>query len=283
MVVFGGNAGTGLRNDVWALSLTGSPAWSALAPTGSPPTARYQHTAIYDSLRDRMVVFGGYDGSSVSNEVWALSLAESPAWSALAPTGDRPSPRYQHTAIYDLVRDRMVVFGGNDDSSVYSDVWALSLAGSPVWSALAPAGNRPAARSDHSAVYDPAHNRMVVFGGYGGGYRSDVWALLWDTPASMPGNPVSGLFEFALPRPNPSQGETTVDFELGEATRVVLDVFDAQGRRVKRIVDEWFTAGRHASTWPGDDEDGHMLGSGVYFIRIHAGVFQATRRTVRVR
>ncbi|OGF14524.1 MAG: hypothetical protein A2W00_04145 [Candidatus Eisenbacteria bacterium RBG_16_71_46] len=283
MVVFGGFDASAphYRNDVWALSLSGSPAWSALAPAGTPPSARIWHTAVYDPVRDRMVVFGGYDGTSLRNDVWALSLAGSPAWSALAPAGSLPAPRYQHTAIYDPMRDRMVVFGGND-GSYRNDVWALSLAGSPAWSALAPAGSSPSGRTDHPAIYDPVRDRMVVFGGYGGGYRNDLWALVWVAPGSVPGT-LPGRFELAPLRPNPSQGETFVDFELVVPSRVVLDVFDAQGRRVKRIADEWFTAGHNVSTWRGDDQDGRALESGVYFIRMQVGVFQATRRTVRVR
>ena len=49
-------------NDVWALSLSGSPTWAQLAPAGTPPGAWYGHSAIYDPARDRMVVFGGNDG-----------------------------------------------------------------------------------------------------------------------------------------------------------------------------------------------------------------------------
>ena len=96
-------------------------AWTAFPP----PSARYFHTAIYDPVRDRMVVFGGYDGA-LRNDVWALSLSGSPAWSALAPAGILPSARYLHTAFYDPVRDRMVVFGGRDGTSRKNDVWALS-------------------------------------------------------------------------------------------------------------------------------------------------------------
>jgi len=66
------------------LSLSGPPAWSALGPTGTPPTARYAHTAIYDPVRDRMVIFGGYDGSSYRNDVWRLT------WSSLV-TVDPPA------------------------------------------------------------------------------------------------------------------------------------------------------------------------------------------------
>jgi hypothetical protein len=177
----------------------------------------------------------------------------------------------------------MVVFGGNDDTSLRNDVWALSLAGSPAWSALAPTGSLPPRRSDHPVIYDRARDRMVVFGGYGGGYRNDVWALVWGTSGSGPGGPLPRLFALAPPRPNPSPGETFVDFALGVPARVVLDVFDAQGRRVHRITNGDFPAGRHFSTWRGDDEDGRAVGSGVYFIRMQVGGVEATRRMVRIR
>jgi SdrD B-like domain/Galactose oxidase, central domain/Kelch motif len=179
MVVFGGLDASGYCNDVWALSLAGGPAWSQLAPTGTPPVARYYHTAIYDPVRDRMVVFGGSDGGSYRNDVWALSLAGSPAWSQLAPTGTPPSARFLHTAIYDPVRDRMVVFGGYAGGP-QNDVWALSLAGSPAWSQLAPTGTPPSARYSNTAIYDPMRDRMVVFGGNDvSSRRNDLWTLAW--------------------------------------------------------------------------------------------------------
>ena len=112
------------RGNVEGSAAATAPALPGLAPppagiaandgtwaTNPPPSGRSEHTAIYDPVRDRMVVFGGYDGT-LRNDVWALSLSGSPAWSALAPAGSPPSARYGHTAIYDPVRDRMVVFGG---------------------------------------------------------------------------------------------------------------------------------------------------------------------------
>ncbi|PYM08967.1 MAG: hypothetical protein DMD82_01220, partial [Candidatus Rokuibacteriota bacterium] len=63
VILFGG-FDTAFRNDVWALSLSGTPTWSQLTPAGPPPPARWAHVAIYDAARDRMIVFGGYDGSA---------------------------------------------------------------------------------------------------------------------------------------------------------------------------------------------------------------------------
>ena len=57
-VVFGAETDWS-HNDVWSLSLAGGGAWKHLAPAGTPPAARYLHSAIYDGTNQRMVVFGG--------------------------------------------------------------------------------------------------------------------------------------------------------------------------------------------------------------------------------
>jgi hypothetical protein len=40
------------RNDVWALSLDGDPAWSDITPAADGPSARSSAAAVYDSRRD---------------------------------------------------------------------------------------------------------------------------------------------------------------------------------------------------------------------------------------
>jgi hypothetical protein len=177
MLVFGGwNAATHF-NDVWALSLAGTPVWTELTPSGTPPSARRFQSAIYDPVRDRMLVFGGFTGEVYLNDVWALSLAGTPAWTELTPSGTPPHTRYRQSAIYDPVRDRMVVFAGWWSGTNFNDVWELSLAGTPAWTELAPSGTPPSARYSHSAIYDPVRDRMVVFGGVEEGFLKDVWAL----------------------------------------------------------------------------------------------------------
>jgi hypothetical protein len=189
MVMFGGSksvTGTGNAfNEVWTLSLAGSPNWTPLATTGSPPSARYGQVAIYDPVRDRMLVFGGTNVFGPLNDVWELTLAGSPTWLQLAPIGLAPSPRFWHTAVYDAAADRMLVFGGEAAGSTpQNDVWTLSLSGSPTWTQLTPLGTPPSARRVASAVYDLSNNRMLMFGGLGAGYTNDVWQLsLTGSPA----------------------------------------------------------------------------------------------------
>src|SRR5262249_55464771 len=49
-------------SDLWMLALAGSPAWEEVPTTpGSFPFARYGAMHAYDPVRDRIVVYGGYD------------------------------------------------------------------------------------------------------------------------------------------------------------------------------------------------------------------------------
>lgn len=78
--------------------------------------------------------------------------------------------------------------------------------------------------------------------------------------------------------PNPFNPVTKIAFELPEAGRVTLAVFDIRGRRVRQLVDEAKQPGRYDVDWNGTDDSGHRLASGVYFCRMEAGPFRETRR-----
>ena len=197
MLVYGGAPdGQSLLVEVWGLSLDGGTSWANLFPNGGPPLGQLQCSAIYDPLRDRMVLFGGGTASYVFGDVWALSLAGDAAWTLLTPSGTPPGARSGHSAIYDPVRDRMVVFGGADEGgNVLNDTWALCFSGNPAWTQLNPSGIPPDGREGHTAIYDAANDRMVVFGGASCcRYLNDVWALslagdpAW-TPITPPGAP----------------------------------------------------------------------------------------------
>ncbi len=166
MIVFGGHTSFYSRlNDVWSLSLSGTPVWSKLLPSGSAPTARTHHTAVHDPVRNRMVVFGGSISPSPyrTNDTWVLDLSGPPQWQQLFPVGGPPAVRYDHVAVYDPVRDRMVVHGGEP-----GDTWALSLSGTPTWTQISAPGGPPV-MTRPAGFYDPVRDRFVVSGGSPGG------------------------------------------------------------------------------------------------------------------
>lgn len=182
LIAFGGTDGS-YRNDVYVHSLDSGRGWALLSPTGAKPAPRRLHTAIWDAPRDRMIVFGGFDGGFY-NDVWQLSFAgPNPAWSKLTPSGTPPSARAGHVAVVDAIGERMIVTSGYDGVSLpnarTNDTWALSLSGSPAWTVI-PATNAPPARSSASAIYDSARHRLVLFGGTNPSFLDDCWALPLD-------------------------------------------------------------------------------------------------------
>lgn len=154
--------------------------WATLSPDASAFT-RDEHMMIYDPVRDRLLIFGGFDGVAIAltNEVWTVPLTGPPVLTQLATSGTPPTARELGSAIYDPVRDRMVIFGGVVSAGLMNDVWELSLSGTPTWSQIVPTGTPPSERYEHSAIYDATRDRMVAFGGYDytTGDLNDVWAL----------------------------------------------------------------------------------------------------------
>jgi hypothetical protein len=83
-------------------------------------------------------------------------------------TGYSPSRLAGSTGIYDPINNRLVMFGGIADPSFFytNEVWTLFLGrGREKWRMLNPGGSIPSERYAHSAVYDAANHRMIVYGG----------------------------------------------------------------------------------------------------------------------
>ena len=87
-------------------------------------------------------------------------------------------------------------------------------------------------------------------------------------------------FELLQNRPNPFEGGTTLRFDVPRASRVRVEVFDAQGRRVRTLADQAFAPGEHSVAWDGTDASGRRAGPGVYLYRMTAPGFREQRRMV---
>jgi hypothetical protein len=146
---------------VFTIPADGSQTWTELQTTGAPPGFLDGITAVYDSRRNRMLVYGGLDP-----DVHALDL-DSKVWERLAITGALPRGRAGHSAVYDSLRDQMVIMlGGNGNpfqQISYFDVWGLTLADPPSWYALDPTGTPPPSLG-RAAVWDRIHDRVIVVG-----------------------------------------------------------------------------------------------------------------------
>jgi hypothetical protein len=83
--------------------------------------------------------------------------------------------------------------------------------------------------------------------------------------------------------PNPFNPTTLIPYALPERARVTLEVYDTAGRRVRVIDDGDQEPGYRTLEWDGTNDAGVAVASGVYFYRLRAGSFSATRKMVLVR
>jgi hypothetical protein len=66
---------------------------------------------------------------------------------------------------------------------------------------------------------------------------------------------------------NPS-GRPGVAYALGHKGQVDIAVYDLRGRLVKRLANEYQSAGAHRKVWDGTDSTGRAVSSGIYLCRI---------------
>lgn len=144
LMLFGGSTSTAAvhLNDVWVLThangLGGTPTWIQLAPIDGPPTARGNHSVVYDPNSNRLVAFGGDHSTSTGmdtffNDTWVLSHANGnggiPQWVQPNTVG-KPPARSSHSVGYARASNRMVIAGGRNDfipaPGAFNDVWVLT-------------------------------------------------------------------------------------------------------------------------------------------------------------
>lgn len=68
--------------------------------------------------------------------------------------------------------------------------------------------------------------------------------------------------------PNPLTGSTNISFALPVEGRVVIEIFDIQGRKVTTVLDAQRSSGIHSVSWNGKDARGSTVETGVYFCRV---------------
>lgn len=148
--------------------------YQQISTVGIAPTPRSGATAIYDSAKNRIVIFGGrevyeyygyvQDGNPLGG-IWELKLnSEMPEWNNITPSNS-PTPRYGHTFTLDTTKNRGLLFGGTDSVSLASnDVWAFDLQNDS-WSLLTTINTSPSPRMNHGATYDSDSKMFYVFSG----------------------------------------------------------------------------------------------------------------------
>jgi hypothetical protein len=83
--------------------------------------------------------------------------------------------------------------------------------------------------------------------------------------------------------PNPFNPETKIYFEIPEANDVSIVIYNMLGQKVRTLVDDNYKAGQHIVNWNGTNDQGIRLSTGVYFYRIKAGDFIASKKMLMLK
>lgn len=184
------DAGGGL----WSFDFV-SGQWTEIELSGDRPSLSGD-CMVYDQVRDRLVAFEAKFTTTVPFRMFTLALAgPSPQWTETAFSGDWPYGLATSVA-YDPGRDRMLVFGGIYQFTNSNAVHAVDLSNMQ-WSVLATTGTPPQPRAATSAVFDPIHDRLLIYGGvtHFGPIYDETWSLsLSGTPTwsfLVPSDPVA--------------------------------------------------------------------------------------------
>ncbi len=178
ILLFGGVDLNTFFQDTWAWD-PAAHTWTNLNPAAKP-VGRTFHGMVFNTATSRAVVFGGIGypcgtsgGCAVAdfNDLWEYNSASN-TWVPISTSGALPPGRGWMGMAYDSAANRIVMYGGYKNTAPqfsWGDTWTFS---GNTWTQIYPhPSSPPLVRDSHAMVYDEAHNKMVMFGGY----LADVW------------------------------------------------------------------------------------------------------------
>jgi len=83
--------------------------------------------------------------------------------------------------------------------------------------------------------------------------------------------------------PNPFNPTTTIRYSVKDDAPVAIEIYNLKGQKVKTLVSESKTAGEHTAVWNGTDDSGRQVSTGVYFYKMNAGKYSATRKMIMMK
>lgn len=205
-VFFGGEYGepgesSSFFDDTWEYD---GRSWKpVVVENGINPGARSEHTMVFDSANNQVVLFGGVGEDRYYNDTWTY-VGTGPGTGRWTRRADLPGARRAgHAMVFDSVRIAVVVTGGKPDPeqigyeqvsecwewSPLTDLWRR-LPGTVGFSGGSTLG---AGLRDHYMVFDPKTGSTYVSGG-----RGPFGLEIVDFDRMLERGPLSDLFGFTL-------------------------------------------------------------------------------------
>ncbi len=99
-----------------------------------------------------------------------------------------------------------------------------------------------------------------------------------DTPPAIP-----LVTQLKSAYPNPFNPITMICFDMAQQERVVIDIFNAKGQKIKTLYDQVVNPGHHQVLWDGTDSNSRIMSSGIYFYSMSAGKYKEIHKMLMVK
>ena len=81
--------------------------------------------------------------------------------------------------------------------------------------------------------------------------------------------------------PNPFNPTTTISFSVAQTSSfVILDIYNLKGQKVKTLISDQLSTGKHSVVWDSRDDNDRQVGSGIYFYKLKSGNYQKVRKMI---
>ncbi len=91
---------------------------------------------------------------------------------------------------------------------------------------------------------------------------------------------ISDSYQLYQNHPNPFSETTAIEFQLPQAMKVTVTIYNVLGQQVQQLVNWQLPAGRHRVPWSRTDWQGRPVPQGVYFYRLEAGQVVQMRKMI---
>ena len=285
----GGYADSGSVGAAWVFTRTGS-AWAQqgrkLVGTSAMGSSR-QGNSVALSGDGNSAMLGGYADDSLKGAVWVFTQVNG-IWSQegakLIGSGavNGVLGAFQGYSVSLSSNGNSAIVGGYPDNNFAGAAWVYTRTGG-VWSQLGSklVGSGASGNAELGvSVSISADGNTAILGGFADDtLKGAAWVFTRAVSSvRSPGEGAPLRFDLAQNYPNPFNPTTTIKFELPKASHVSLNVYDLLGREVTMLVNDKIDAGFHEVRF-----DGSNIASGVYFYRLQAGDFVATKRFLLLR
>ena len=102
----------------------------------------------------------------------------------------------------------------------------------------------------------------------------------WEATSTHENTVTPAAGHLAQNYPNPFNPSTIIAYNMIEAGKVSIEVFNIKGQKVRTLINEHMTVGNHDVTWDGKDTNNKSVSSGIYFYKMKSGNYVSTKKMI---